>query len=240
MHSPFVFDFIRTVLLDKNHYAAYDVVESLRRKLLDNHEEIVVKDFGAGSAIDKANKRQVAAIAENAAKPKKFGQLLYRLVRHYKPSLVFELGTSLGITTSYLALANAEAAIVTMEGSPAIVSLAKENFEKLGLHNIKIIEGNFDDTLAMTVNNATTIDFAFLDGNHRLQPTIHYFNTILARVNNSSVIVVDDIHWSGEMEKAWQVIKEHESVQCTIDLFFIGIVFFRREFHEKQHFTIRF
>lgn len=240
MHSPFVFDFIRNVLINKTQYAAYITVESLRNDLLQNHEEIEVEDFGAGSAMDKTGKRRIASIAKHAAKPKKFGQLLYRVVQYYKPSTILELGTSLGITTCYLSLANTEATVVTMEGAPVVASLAKKNFEKLHLDNVKIIEGNFDDTLAGVVNDVPTLDFVFLDGNHRMQPTVRYFNEVLTRINSDSIIVVDDIHWSTDMENAWQVIKDHPSVQCSIDLFFIGIVFFRNEFHEKQHFTIRF
>ena len=240
MHSPFVFDFITKVMLDKHHYDEYNIVELLRKDLLNNHEEIQVKDFGAGSAVDKTGHRQVASIAKNAAKSKRFGQLLFRMVRYYKSSIILELGTSLGITTSYLSLANAESAVTTMEGAPAIASLAKRNFEKLGFKNIKIIEGNFDGTLSSVMDNLKGIDFAFIDGNHRFEPTIGYFDTIIKNINSHSIIVIDDIHWSADMEKAWQVIKNHESVQCSIDLFFIGIVFFREEFHEKQHFAIRF
>jgi hypothetical protein len=54
------------------------------------------------------------------------------------------------------------------------------------------------------------------------------------------VIIFDDIHWSSEMELAWEKIKKHPRVTLTIDLFFLGYVFFRPEFRERQHFTIRF
>ena len=240
MHSPFIFDFIINVLSDKTQYPAYRQVEKLRQRLLNNKEELDVEDFGAGSSMDKTNKRKISSIAKNAAKPKKYGQLLYRIVQHYKPKTILELGTSLGITTSYLSLANSDARVTTMEGSLSVASTAGKNFNDLQLKNINIVEGNFDFTLQDTVDKSSSADFAFLDGNHRKEPTIRYFNTILDKINNDSVIVVDDIHWSKDMEEAWQVIKNHTSVKCSVDLFFIGIVFFREEFHEKQHFSVRF
>lgn len=240
LHSPFVFDFIIHVLNDRKTCPAYNKVEELREQLLSVNQEIEVEDFGAGSSIDKTNKRRIASIARHAAKPKKYGQLLYRMVQYYKSSAILELGTSLGITTSYLALANPLAKIMTIEGSPSIASIAKRNFNSLSIENTKIVEGNFDSVLSQVINNFSSIDFIFIDGNHREEPTIRYFNKIIGKTKKNSIVVLDDIHWSKEMEGAWQTIKNHSLVKCTIDLFFMGIVFFRDEFHEKQHFTVRF
>lgn len=239
-HSPFVFDFITKVLNDKSQYPEYKKVENLRRQLLDDSRMFIVEDFGAGSAFLKKHERSIKSIARNAAKSKKFGQLLYRMVKYYQPASILELGTSLGITTSYLSLAKPDTKLVTLEGAQEIASVAKQNFEKLSLSNINIFEGNFDDTLAGVLAGFNAVDFAFVDGNHRQLPTERYFQELLPKVNSSSIFVFDDIHWSREMEAAWQTIKNHPAVRCTIDLFFIGIVIFRREFHEKQHFSIRF
>lgn len=240
MHSPFVFDFITKVLNDRKHYLSYDVVEELRRKLLNNDSKITVNDFGAGSGVDRSNKRTISSIAKSAAKPAKYGQLLYRMVQYYNPQMILEVGTSLGITTSYISLAKPESQAITMEGAPAIAAIASQNFRDLKLQNIEIVEGNFDVTLPELITKKTTIDFAFLDGNHRMQPTVNYFNQVLTKTNQFSIIVLDDIHWSSEMEQAWSVIKNHSSVKYSIDLFFIGILFFREDFKKQQHFTIRF
>lgn len=240
MHSPFVFEFITKILNDKTIYPEYEKVESLRKQLVNDNAILEVEDFGAGSSISKTNKRSVSSIAKNAAKPKKFGQLLFRIVKYYQPATILELGTSLGITTSYLSLAKPEAKLVTMEGSKEIAEVVKKNFSTLHLRNIEIVEGNFDDTLSSLITHHSYIDFAFIDGNHRQEPTERYFQQILSKTNNDSILVFDDIHWSREMEAAWETIKNHSSVTCSIDLFFIGIVFFRKEFKEKQHFIIRF
>ena len=240
MHSPFVFEFITKVLNDKTNYPEYEKVEALRDRLLNDHTIVEIEDFGAGSMMGKKNRRSISSIAKNAAKPKKFGQLLFRTIKYYQPKTILELGTSLGITTSYLTLAKPDARLITMEGSKEIADVAKRNFRNLDNRNIEIIEGNFDNALSSVVGGLLTVDFAFIDGNHRQEPTERYFKELLAKTNNNSILVFDDIHWSGEMEAAWEAIKNNAAVSCSIDLFFIGIVFFRKEFKEKQHFAIRF
>jgi predicted O-methyltransferase YrrM len=239
-HSPFIFHFINKILNDKKHYAEYDVVENLRRRLLKDEALLTIEDFGAGSSVSNTNKRTVASITKNAAKPKKFGQLLFRMVKGYKPDTILELGTSLGITTSYLSLARPGANVITMEGAGEVAVGASKNFEKLGLGNVSIVQGDFDKTLSSVINGLPSIDFVFVDGNHRQVPTERYFYQLLSKSLTDSIFIFDDIHWSKEMEAAWGTIKSHPSVRCTVDLFFIGIVFFRPEFHEKQHFTIRY
>ena len=240
IHSPFVFDFVRQVLMDKRQYPDYNTVESLRQKLLTDKQLLTVQDFGAGSTVNKGNQRTIATIAKYAAKPEKYAKLLYRMVRYYQPEKILELGTSLGISTAYLSLAKPDAKITTMEGASAVAARADQNFQDLKLSNIKIVEGNFDTTLAGVVNESSSLDFIFLDGNHRKEPTIRYFNSLLPAIADHSIVVVDDIHWSPEMEEAWNTIKIHATVKCSIDLFFLGIVFFRKDFREQQHFTIRF
>jgi predicted O-methyltransferase YrrM len=240
IHSPFVFEFITKVLNDKTIYPAYQQVEDLRQQLLNDKRVLIIDDLGAGSTVSKTNTRTIASIARNAAKPEKFGQLLYRMVKYYQPETILELGTSLGITTSYLAKANPGARVITLEGAKSIAAVANENFKALELQTIELTEGNFDDTLSKVIGQLTTVSFAFIDGNHRLKPTIQYFETILSKTNNLSIIILDDIHWSEEMEQAWKYCKDHSSVTLSIDLFFIGILVFRKEIKEKQHFSIRF
>ncbi len=240
IHSPFVFNFVTRVLNDKTEYEAYSTIEALRKEFKRSKEVIVINDFGAGSSTMKSSKRKVAEIASSSLKPRKFSQLLYRMVRYYKPSNILELGTSLGITTAYLASANPAGHVCTMEGAEAIAGIARQTFENVRLRNIDLVQGNFDATLESQLNHMQSLDFAFIDGNHRKEPTLNYFTQLLAKANDQSIFVFDDIHWSDEMEEAWKSIQQHPSVTLTIDLFFIGLVFFRKEQKIVQHFTIRF
>lgn len=240
VHSPFVFDFIVSVLNDRKNYYAYQAVEAMRERLKKNTQIITVEDMGAGSVHSSSRERSIASIAKSAAKPKKFGQLLFRMANRYQPRTILELGTSLGISTSYLALGNQAANVITMEGSVAIAEKALENFDSLQINNIKLVQGNFDQTLPKVISALGTIDFAFADGNHRYKPTMDYFRQLLPAMAAESVLVFDDIHWSAEMEQAWEEIKADPRVMLSIDLFFVGLVFFSPSFKVKQHFTIRF
>ena len=240
VHSPFVFEFITKVLNDKRPFAAYEQVEQLRQQLLDDRTVLAVEDFGAGSAINKTNSRSVADIARHAVKSKKYAQLLFRIVSHYQSVHILELGTSLGISTAYMAMANPRATVVTGEGSKAIASQALHNFGQLGLQQVQLVQGNFDDTFPQLLAKLPAVDLAFIDGNHRLEPTVRYFEQLLPAINDHSIIILDDIHWSEGMEQAWQQVKDHPAVTLSIDLFFIGLVFFRKDFKVKQHFSVRF
>jgi predicted O-methyltransferase YrrM len=240
MHSPFVFDFILNVLNNKKGYEAPAEIEVLRKQLLKDSTAITIDDLGAGSRVQSSKQRTIADLAKNAIKPKKYSQILYRLVKHYQPKTIIELGTSLGITTAYLSKANPSAAITTIEGSESIAKIAQQNFQKLNLSNIKPLIGNFDDLLSNAICQILNVDLAYIDGNHRLEPTLNYFQQFLSKINNNSIFIFDDIHWSEEMEEAWEIIKSHPSVKCTVDIFFLGFVFFREEFKAKQDFLVKF
>lgn len=240
IHSPFVFDFIKNVLQDKKQYDCYPVIEAARQKLLRQKAEIEVEDFGAGSTISKSNKRVLASIAASSLKPRKYAQLLFRMAHYYKPKTILELGTSFGITTSYLASGNSEAAVHTVEGSATIAAIAAKTFEQTGIKNVRLSTGSFDEVLPQLLPAISPVDFAFIDGNHRKEPTFEYFTKLLNHSTPSTIFIFDDIHWSREMEEAWEVIKQHSSVTLTIDLFFIGIVSVNPDFKVPQHFVIRF
>lgn len=240
VHSPFVFEFITRVLNDKRRFYAFDGIEKIRTQLLSNHSTIEIQDFGAGSRVAKTNTRKISDIAKGSLKPAKYSQLLFRMIDYYGPSQIMELGTSLGITTAYLASANTNAKVTTFEGSATIAQIARQNHGSLGLANISLLEGNFDDQLPKWLAHNKKVDFAFIDGNHAYKPTIAYFEALLDVVEDHSILVFDDIHWSREMEAAWAQISAHPRVTLSIDLFFIGIVFFRKEFAQKQQVSIRF
>lgn len=239
IHSPFIFTLTRDVIYNNVAFYSYESIEHLRQQLLQSQELVKVIDLGAGSQLNNAHSRPISQIARNAAKPAKYAQLLFRLCNHFQAHTIIELGTSLGISTAYLASANSKSTVHTIEGSPGIAQKAKQNFEQLELHNIQQHTGNFDDVLPSLLEQIPQPDLIFFDGNHRKDATLRYFELCLEKAHNETVFIFDDIYWSKEMTEAWEVIKKHNSVTVTIDLFFIGIVFFRKE-QKKQHFVIKF
>jgi predicted O-methyltransferase YrrM len=240
IHSPFVYDLVRNVLMDKKNYPAYAIPEQYRKKLLKDGRILEVEDLGAGSVLGTIKKRKVSDIARTSVKPKRYSKLLYRLAVHYRYKRILEMGTSLGVTSSYLALVQGVEQVVTMEGAGEVAAIAQSHFEANNMPHIHLVKGGFENQLASALGELERVDLAFIDGNHRLEPTLHYFNQIMPRTHEHSCLVFDDIHWSEGMESAWERIRKDDRVTLTIDLFFIGLVFFRKEFREKQHFVIRF
>lgn len=240
MHSPFVFDFILSVLNNRQGYQPPTEIEAVRKRLLKDFRELQIEDMGAGSRKGTTKKRSVKQIAATAVKPPKWSLFLFRLVAHYQPQTIIELGTSLGISTSYMAAAHPGATIYTIEGSEAIQQVAAQNFKTLSLANIQSLTGNFDAVLPSVLASIQNVDLAYIDGNHRFAPTMDYFHQLLQKKGDSSIFIFDDIHWSAEMERAWEDIKKHPSVTVSIDLFFMGLIFFRPEVKVSQHYSIRF
>ena len=242
LHSPFVFGLYTTVIRHTGEYRAFARVEKRRQALLASSQVIDVTDFGAGSQVASGGgrRRAVRAIARHAAKPPRLAQLLFRLVNYFQPATILELGTSLGLTTAYLALADSRSRVLTFEGCPNTAAVARQTFDELGAMNVRLVEGNLDQTLPATLATlAEPLDFVFFDGNHRYEPTLRYFEACLANAHADSVFVLDDIHWSAEMERAWAAIKAHPSVTVTIDLFYVGLVFFRKK-QGREDFWLRY
>ncbi len=239
VHSPFVFDLLTNVIYNKTEYYVYKEVESLREKLKHSPETVHCIDLGAGSHLSKSNTRTVKQLIDYSVKPAKYSQLLFRLTNHFQPANIIELGTSIGITAAYIAKANTKANVITIEGCPEIAAIALQNFNTLSINNIQQHIGNFDELLPAILSKTETLDFIFFDGNHRKAPTLNYFNQCLQKAKEDTVFIFDDIYWSKEMKEAWLEIKNNPQVTITIDLFFLGIVFFRKE-QAKQNFVLKF
>ena len=239
IHSPFLYELINDVIYDFTTYYAQDDIWELRQELLSDKRIIEVTDFGAGSHVMKSNKRKIKDIAKHSAVNEKFGELLFRLVVKFRPKTILEIGTSIGLGTLYLAMPDSRNVVYSLEGCPETAKIAKENFDILEVKNIKQIIGNFDKTLPKLLNETNNLDFVYFDGNHTKEATIKYFEMCLPKINNNTIFVFDDIHWSPGMSQAWNYIKQSQKVKLTVDLFFSGIVFFKKEL-SKQDFVVKF
>lgn len=239
VHSPFVYHLVDQVIYDFEPREAYRNIESRRKQLLADQRSLRITDLGAGSHVNNNKDKQVRQLAKNALKPPRLAQLIHRLTNELKPQNIIELGTCLGLTTAYLATAVPEAEVVSVEGDPAVAAVARENLSALDIGNATILTGNFDDILPAVIERLNRLDFVFVDGNHRKEATLRYFEWCLPHLHEDSLLIFDDIYWSKGMEEAWEEIKSHPAVTVTIDLFWIGLVFFRKG-QAKEHFTVKF
>jgi predicted O-methyltransferase YrrM len=238
VHSPFVFDLLVKCFYDTNSYPEYQVLGNYRKLLLENKNGIEVTDFGAGSKVFKSNKREIAQIAKTAGINSSRAELLFRLTNYFKPENILEIGTSLGLATSGLSLGNPLTKITTLEGCPQTSAVAKKQLEKFAMINVNIVTTEFESFLKSEHLKSEIFDLVYFDGNHQKDATLRYFDLLLPTITNDSVWIFDDIHWSADMEQAWETIKNHPKVKVTIDTFQWGFVFFRKE-QLKEHFILR-
>ena len=264
VHSPYLFEWVRMVMSDKNTYYVWDEIEEIRQEMLKDTRELEFVDYGSGGPLPtspskgrSANMRRVCDIAKGSLARRKEAQLLARLVgwlgrplltspsrggigdeasEDRKGLTIVELGTSLGVTTAYLAAMDSRNKVVTYEGCPAVAEVAQANWEKLGLSNIACVVGEITvDSLQLAVDRLSGIDVAFIDANHTCEATLTYFNALASRVHEKSVVVVDDIHYNEDMEKAWKAICADERVTTTMDLYRMGLVFFDKHYWRKHY-----
>ena len=239
IHSPFLFDLYTNVIMDGSRFYAFEKIESVRSKMILSTEKIPVLDFGTGGEEKKQRLLSLNFIARNYIKPAREGQLLFRLVNFFKPKTILELGTSLGITTLYLSAPLSSSTVITLEGCPNTSAVAKKNFEQLAVTNIIQMTGEFSQSLPLALSKTRELDFVYFDGNHKKEPTLDYFRACLQQMHPGSVFIFDDIHWSRDMTEAWNEIKMHPSVTLSVDLYSMGIIFFR-EATQVQHFKLKF
>ena len=237
VHSPFVYELITKCFYDSAPKPWYKIIKHYKKELLNNHTTITIQDFGAGSRTLQNNHRKIADIAKKAGISLQRAKLLGRIVSYCNANTMLEIGTSLGIATAASSFSQPKSNIITLEGCANTATIAKKAFEKYKLSNIEIVIGNFKETLPKVLKN-NTFDLIYFDGNHQKNATIQYFEQCLPHTHNDTVFVFDDIYWSKGMREAWLYIKEHRAVTVSIDTFYWGIIFFRKE-QPKQHFTIR-
>ena len=238
VHSPFVFTLLTKCFYDKRFKEDYTVLKNYRNNLLQNKNTIEITDFGAGSRVFKSNTRLIAKIAKTAGITPKRAQLLYRITNYFEPENILEIGTSLGLATSALAFGNPKAAITTLEGCPNTMNQCQLQLQKFNINNVECVVTEFSSFFQNNQLKTKNFQLIYFDGNHSKEATLDYFELLLPTITNETLWIFDDIHWSLDMEEAWEIIQNHPKVTVSIDTFQWGLVFFRYE-QPKQHFIIR-
>lgn len=223
--------------VDKTERTWIERIEELRRQMNASSQELEIRDYGAGSGdaaltveemnLGRVTHRTIGQVCALTSRTERTALLLLRLIRELRPRTCIELGTSVGISACYQAAAlkmNGTGNLITLEGAGSVASVAAQNFACLGLDNVEVIRGRFQDTLPEVLHSHPAVDYAFIDGHHDEAATLKYFNAFLPSLAESAVIVFDDIQWSEGMKRAWNAIQRHGSVRVSVDLGSMGLV----------------
>lgn len=236
LHSPFMYEFTKKVLFDKKRYSDYEKIKAVAKDLKKTDLKIEVKELGGGSRVFSKESRKVSMVLKSSSVRRKYCQLLYRIARFYQAENIIELGTSVGMSSLFMAIGNRKGQVITLEGNKSLIEIAKSSSVKLNIDNINFIHGNFDTQLPKILTNKSKVDLAFIDGNHTYEATLKYYSIIRNHIGKG-FIIFDDIYWSKGMQKAWTAIKAKEHV--CIDLYHFGIVIVGEQL-TPGHYRIRF
>jgi predicted O-methyltransferase YrrM len=221
VQSPFAFSLLNDVIREKLPYYSFQQLNDVRKVLAKDKTTLLCNEQGAKRHARKV--RTVASVLRSSVKSQRQQEMLFRLVQFRKPEKLLEIGTSLGLTTAYLALGS-NSKVVTIEGCKACAARANELHQSIQLATIKVVEGDFDNVLPAVLDEMQQVDFVFIDGNHRGEALLRYFEKCLMHTTPGAIIVVDDIYWSKDMYKAWKCIKAHSNVTVSFDLFHMGVL----------------
>jgi len=234
LQAPYAFSFYTGIIKNKN-FTPIEKIENERLKLLKSQGEIAYQTFGIPSKLSKTSRSKISKIARSGISSLKKSLLLASIISELKPKTILELGTSLGINTCYLAETLAEGDIFTFEGNKDLIMYATDLFDKLNYQNIKLIEGNIDQTLTSVISKVSSIDLVFIDANHHSKSVLKYFDLLVGKAHSDSVFVFDDIRWSKDMYQAWLKIIQSADVSCSFDLGDIGIVTFEKNLSKQNY-----
>jgi predicted O-methyltransferase YrrM len=240
VHSPFVYRLCENIFSNKESFYVFEELADVRKKLLKDNTVLEINDVGAGSKSLTSNKRKISEIVAKGNSTQKQSEFYFKLINYFQCQSIIELGTSVGLNTLYLAKANPNAKVFSIEACDQLSKYATRLIEQQDVKNVQIINGNFDFYLPKLLSELQQFDLLYVDGNHTYEATIRYFHEVLDYAGEKSIIIFDDIYWSAGMKKAWEYIKNEEKVTLSIDCFYFGIVFFRKEQKQQEHFNIYF
>jgi len=236
LHSPFVYELYTKIIRGRTQDEHFRKMRRFHAEMAASRQPIHYNEFKEG--VTRIHTLTIGKMIRRFGVSPRNGGLLFRLAARFSPEIMLELGSSLGVSSMYLAAAQPNARLITLEACPESALQAAIHHQQAGIRNIRIINTLFDEGLQEVLDSLPRLDLVYLDGNHRYEPTIRYYNMIKPLLHPQSLVILDDIHYSPGMEKAWKEICSDEKVSASVELFHFGLLFYR-EGMVKQHFRVR-
>jgi len=237
IHSPFVFDFYQNVVLG-GQILDQDII-SYKTYLASNNTKLHLNTIGAKKGNTAKYSRSVASHFQLTKTSKKEGALLFRIVSHYAIQNAIELGTSLGVSSLYIAKGNSHIKLKTIDFNTDTSEVLDQFLKNRSIQNIEIIIGTFEEQVARVAEQIKPIQLAYIDGDHSYEATIKNLDTISAHLDKTFFIVLDDIRWSKGMWRAWKQLIKNPLYNFTFDMGSIGVLIRIPNNATKQHYYLR-
>ncbi len=239
IHSPAVYLLAREMVENRKTYYILEEMRQLRRIWSRNTRRIRRTPLGAGSRAGlEAETVRVSELVRRSAVSARAGRYLFHLARIRHPATLLDLGTGPGFSAAYLAAGSLQGRCYTVEGCPRTAELAAQTFARLGASNIHPVVSGFTEALKGAVDFGSGLDLLHLDGDHRWDAVRQIWDLSLPYLHEQSVVVISDIHWSEDMEHAWEWLQQRPEVTYTIDLFELGILFLDPLPVQKSHYRL--
>lgn len=231
-------DRTRTKKLTFEEKAEFEILTRIRRDMRASDATLTYMDYGAGTNVEEAvgeakdlgveRTARLGTLAKVASGPLRQMLFEFNLVRALKPKSVLELGAFVGLSATAMGMAlrlnGPEGRLVTLEGAKPFAEQAQKNFERCGLSNVEVRQGRFIETLPEALEAAAPIDLAIVDGHHKKEPTLEYFERILPFMAKDGVMLFDDVVWNQGMREAWRAIRDDARCRTSVDLLRMGVV----------------
>ena len=219
---------------------SYPEIEKKRDEFKASKETIERTDHGAGSSFSNPGIQQrIGTIARHAlSSPFQCG-FLARMAQYIEAKTILEFGSSLGISSAYLAYCSPATKVITIEGDPELARRAKKMFAELGLVNIRMFQSTFEDFISTESQTLFPFDMVFLDGNHQSKALLTYYHSLKHLYTPNTIIIVDDISWSRDMKEGWTTMIGLPEVTQSVDCYHFGLLFFNPGFLQKENHIIK-
>lgn len=229
IQSPLLFDFISNVFDQDQSYYAFYTIDAAYDSISNSQKTIPTDEF---SNSHQQNGKSLAQFASTAASPKKISYDLFRLVEFQKAKAILEMGSCVGLSSLSMALVSNDCTVTSIEGNTFLAQESRELHQRFGVKNIKLHNQLFSQFFES--RNNEKFDIILIDGDHNYQSTMNYIRHCLSALNENGIIIMDDIHWSKEMYKAWLEIQSMTEFTTSLECLRWGILFTNRNLSPQK------